>query len=323
MIRTFTLLTLIALAGCASSPPFVGVWHTMPPKFNIVPAKTVAVIGAAENAEEQKNEDPFIGLILTRLLYEQYVVKDERELAYGITKGRGFFEEKDWQQYLHETAGDVIVMVGVPNEDCGASETTRDDGSEDANEVVSWDAECRERLDLYKPRTGERIGSVNADGHGSADDEITALADAMKDAADQIIGGFAPLPVAEMVLLDEDAPLVHEGMVKFDKSDYAGVRWLWENALVISPSSAPLLYNLGALCEALNDTEAARAYYSKAIAIAPQVQRYQNALAQLELRQADAQRAAINPAEEDARPGAAAKERATERIGQTTIRTPP
>jgi hypothetical protein len=104
---------------------------------------------------------------------------------------------------------------------------TRDDGSEDADEIVGWNAECREFLDLLKPRTGDRIGSVNADGYGSADDEVPALADAMNDAADQIIGGFTPQPFAELVLLDEDAPLVFEGMVKFDNSDYAGVRWLY------------------------------------------------------------------------------------------------
>jgi hypothetical protein len=52
MIRTFALVALFALAGCASDPPLVGVIHTVPPKFNIVPAKSLAVIGDAKTAVE-------------------------------------------------------------------------------------------------------------------------------------------------------------------------------------------------------------------------------------------------------------------------------
>ncbi len=324
MTRTLALFALIvAWTGCASGPPSVGVFHTVPPKFNIVPAKTIAVIGDADNAEEQTNEDPFIGLVLSRLQHEhkQYEVKDERELAYGINKGRGFYDEKDWQQYLDETAGDVIVMIGVGKDDCGASARTRGGDGEDADGVLGWDAECRESLNLFKPRTGERIGSVYADGHGSAGNEVPAVAEAMNDAADQIMGGFVPQAVVELVLLDETAPLVHEGVVKYDKSDYAGVRWLWENAAASSPDSAPLLYNLGALCESLRDTEAAHVYYSKAIAIAPQVPRYRKALAQLELRLADAKKVVINPAEDDARKGVDAKERAAQMAATVVVRS--
>jgi len=312
MTRTFALFTLLALAGCASAPS-VHVIHTVPPKFNIIPAKTVAVIGEARNAEERQHEDEFIYLVLSKLRrYEQYDVKDERELAYGINKGHGFYEAAEWQQYLDETAGDVIVKVGVPGEDCRVYERTRDDGSEDTDDVVGWGAECREFLELLQPRTGDRIGSVTAEGYGSAPDQQTAWDDAMNDAADQIIGGFAPQRWWELVALDPDAPLVREGMVKFESGDHDGALALWESALATSPNSAPLLYNLGALCESLEDWKAARAYYSRAIAIAPQVPRYQKALAQLELRRADAEEAVTDPGVEEARRSAAAKEGAAE-----------
>jgi formylglycine-generating enzyme required for sulfatase activity len=190
------------------------------------------------------------------------------------------------------------------------SAETRDDDSDD--EVVGWNAECREYLDLLKPRTGDRIGSVNADGYGSDTDQETAWGDALINAADQIIGGFAPQGAYEFMPLDEDAPLVREGMAKIDHHDDNGALALWENALTTSPNSAPLLYNLGALCEALHDSKAALAYYSRAIAIAPQVERYQKALEQLNQRRADAEEAVINPAVEDARKSVAVKERAAE-----------
>jgi sulfatase modifying factor 1 len=313
MFRTFALLTLFVLAGCAA-PLQVAAIHTVPPKFNIVPAKNLAVIGDANDIVDQQHEDDFIDLVISKLHhYEQYEVKDERQLSRGFNPGHGLSEVGDWQNYMQQTAGEVIVRVGVPNTDCPVTETTRDDGSDDAGDVVWLDVQCRARLDLFKARTGERIGSLTAEGVGSDRNRHTAWNDAMNDAADQIIAGFAAQMFPELVVLDQDAPLVHEGMAKFYSRDYAGARSLWENALANSPNSAPLLYNLGALCEALHDSEAARAYYLRAIAIAPQVQRYQEALAQLDLRRADAQEAAQDPAVEDARKSEAAKERTAQR----------
>jgi len=264
MIRTFALFTLLTLGGCASSPPEFLLTRTVPPKFNIIPAKSVAVIGQSQKAVDP-HEDEFIDLVVSKLRgYEQYDVKDER----GLARGKG------WQTYLAETAGDVIVRISVPNETCEVSE----EDDEDTDVVI---AQCWARLDLFKPRTGDRLGSVNAEGYGRDADQRTALADAMDDAASEIIGGFAPRQFGEFVALDQDAPLVNEGLAKFESRDSAGAFSLWESALTTSPNSAPLLYNLGALCEATNDPRAARAYYSRAIAIAPPVQRYRKALARL------------------------------------------
>ncbi|HEX3070627.1 MAG TPA: SUMF1/EgtB/PvdO family nonheme iron enzyme, partial [Thermoanaerobaculia bacterium] len=316
MIRTFAFFTLFVLAGCAA-PLQVAAIHTVPPKFNIVPAKNLAVIGDANTAGDQENEDSFIDLVLTKLHdYEQYVVTDERPLARGINPGHGLFDAGDWQKYLQESAGEVIVRVGVPNTNCTMYETTRDDGSDDADDVVRVDVQCRATLDLFKPGTGERIGSVSVEGVGSDADRHTAWNDAMNDAAVQIIGGFAAQMFPELIALDHDAPLVHEGMEKFYKRDYAGARSLWENALSTSPTSAPLLYNLGALCEALHESEAAGKYYARAIAIAPQVQRYRQGLAKLDLRRADEKEAAKDPAVEDARKGDVAQLRAAQMASQ-------
>jgi hypothetical protein len=47
--------------------------------------------------------------------YDQYEVKDERALFRGIDPGHDIvMDERAWQKYLDETAGDVIVMVTVP-----------------------------------------------------------------------------------------------------------------------------------------------------------------------------------------------------------------
>src|SRR4051794_12665399 len=95
MTSTFALFAFLTLAGCASAP-WVAVVRTVPPKFNIVPAKTLAVIGRSKTVEDQKHEDDFIDLLILKLRkYDQYEVKDERALFRG---------EKDWQKYLDETA---------------------------------------------------------------------------------------------------------------------------------------------------------------------------------------------------------------------------
>jgi formylglycine-generating enzyme required for sulfatase activity len=306
MDRIAALLTLIALAGCASAP-WVAVLHTVPPRFNIVPARRLAVIGHLGKPAAPEREGEFIDLVISKLQrYDQYDVKDERAFARSLDP----YEQKDWHRYLDETAGEVIVMVGVWDGSCASWERTRDDGTEDADEVVDWAAECRASLALYRPHTGERIGSVNVDEYAYAATQQTAWNDAMSNAAYQIIGGFTPLAYPEEVDLDRDAPLVREGMARFDNRDYDGALSLWEDALKAFPDSAPLLYNLGALCEALKDPKAARIYYSRAIAIAPQEPRYRKTLAQLNQRRADADEAAVNPVVEDARKSAEAKERA-------------
>ena len=266
MHRIAALFTLIVFAGCTSDLS-VAVIHTVPPKFNIVPAKRLAIIGDLGKPDAPQQEDEFIDVVIRKLQehYPQYEVKDERAFARSLDP----FSEADWHKYLDQTAGDVIVKIGVGSESCTSWERTRDDDTDDADDVVGWGAECRARLDLYTPRTGERIGFVNADEQANESDESTAWNEAMSDAADEIIGGFAPQGVAEGINLDRNAPLLREGMAKFDNRDYDGALELWEGALTKDPNSAPLLFNLGALCDALDDQKAALAYYSRAIAIAP------------------------------------------------------
>src|SRR4051794_40539266 len=100
MTRTAALLALLALAGCASFPPSVVVPHTVPPKFNIMPAESVAVIGHSDKAVEQ-HEDNFIDLVVSKLRgLELFDVKDERAFARGINPGHGLFEARDWKTYL-------------------------------------------------------------------------------------------------------------------------------------------------------------------------------------------------------------------------------
>jgi tetratricopeptide (TPR) repeat protein len=116
-----------------------------------------------------------------------------------------------------------------------------------------------------------------------SDAEERAIDSAVADAVAQ----FAPRRVEERIALDKEAPLAKEGVALLENGDLAGARKLWEKALDANEKSAPLRYNLGALCEALRDRKAARLYYEDAIRLAPAESKYRDALEALEARRRD------------------------------------
>jgi formylglycine-generating enzyme required for sulfatase activity len=307
------LLALPVFVACASSSIVVN--HTIPPKYSIVPAKSVAVAGRSADGPPYDAEDDFLNLLITKLrrrgLYE---IKDERALTRGTN---GLLALAD------RTEGDVVLLVRSPTENCWMREMVDDDADE-----KSYEAECNAGFTLIRARTGESIADEEISGAGVDTDYWTSWNDGMNDAAAQIIDSFAPQQEAALVRLDDTAPLAGAGVAMLANGDVAGARSLWEHALDAAPSSASLLYNLGAVCEALRDWTAARAYYEKAAGLAPAVPRYREALAQFQIRRADADRAEVDPAiakaareKVEAGKREAAKARAAE-IAKSALNTP-
>jgi tetratricopeptide (TPR) repeat protein len=115
------------------------------------------------------------------------------------------------------------------------------------------------------------------------------LSRAVDEAAERAAGQFTPRRITESISLDEKAPLAKAGIAEIEAGRHDRARKLWEGALDANPASAGLLYNLGAVCEALGDARAARRYYEDALGLAPAKTEYRKALDKLEARQRDAE----------------------------------
>jgi formylglycine-generating enzyme required for sulfatase activity len=277
----FALAVLALVCRCAT--PQVTVVRTVPPQFSIVPAKVVAVVhGAQPRDSPDGNEDAFLDLFIHKLRrIGPYEVLDERNLA------------TDWNAYLKKTRADVVLRVSLGGY-CHNSIDLESMQITDGEVYEELDGTCEADIDLIRPGDGggALLGHAHVVGGGHDVDGSVALNGAWNDAAQEMIDAFMPERENETMALDEKAPAFAEGMQKIKKGDLAGARSLWESALKTTPDSAPLLYNLGAVCEALRDSNAAGPYYLQATKLAPDDARYHDALEKLNDRLDDAETAA-------------------------------
>ncbi|HEX3583743.1 MAG TPA: hypothetical protein VH087_18405 [Thermoanaerobaculia bacterium] len=282
----FVLVALALVCGCAT-PSEVTVVRIVPPKFSIVPAKVVAVVGEPRPQQKADVEgETFLDLFISKLRRTgPYSVVDERNLAAG-----------DWDAYLKKTHADVVLRVSL-GEYCRASVVpgsvvTTNDG---LYELFAGD--CEAIIDLVNPHGGASLGHAVIEGTGRAANYGVALRQARNDAAQQLINTFMPARQHETIALEQTAPSFGAGIERIKKGDLAGARGVWQDALQSSPDSAPLLYNLGAVSEAMRDPDAAGPYYLKATKLAPKEARYRDALDKLNERLDDEEAAGMTTEE--------------------------
>lgn len=118
--------------------------------------------------------------------------------------------------------------------------------------------------------TSPRLDEVGEEERKAAIER--AARHAASDAADRV----KPRRVREAIWLDEQAPAFEEGFAMIEASRLAEARKIWEEALRTGGRSAPLRYNLGAVCEAMGDRRAAELHYNAARQLAPAEPRYTN-----------------------------------------------
>ena len=160
--------------------------------------------------------------------------------------------------------------------------STRDhDGNRVKRKVVWVDAVCTARIDVMG-RDMKRLSSFFGRGEGksahvdtlSDDERYSAIRQAARYAALDAAERITPRRIREHIVLDEAAPGFHEGMSLIESGRVAEARAHWEGELRRNPRSAPLHFNLAAVCEALGDRNAAKAHYTAASQLAPKEQRY-------------------------------------------------
>jgi Flp pilus assembly protein TadD len=110
------------------------------------------------------------------------------------------------------------------------------------------------------------------------EDRALAIERAVRHAASEAAHRMTPRRVRESIALDDTAPAFAEGMAMIDAGRFADARKIWEAALQTGATSAPLRYNLGAVCEALGDRRAAELHYNAARQLAPGQPRYADEL---------------------------------------------
>lgn len=192
------------------------------------------------------------------------------------------------------------LYLGVNTFTCSGEEkemegSERTTGGEKVRRVHHWvDATCRARVDVVRGDDGKRLFSYNVRGEGtsprsaelSADERSVAFAQAAHYAAVRAAEEITPRVVRESIELDENAPAFDEGYAMIRSERLGDARAIWEASLRQHRDSAALQFNLGAVCEAAGDVEAAQEYYRRAVQLSPAERRYVSELTMFERRNA-------------------------------------
>lgn len=213
-----------------------------------------------------------------------------------------FLERANGSGFLHirdarTATGPADVYLAIKTFTCDTVEregegSVRDYAGNRVKRTLTWaEAICSARVDVLS-RDMKRVSTFYGKGEGTsprvermtADEREIALRQAARYAAVDAAERITPRRVKEMIPLDETAPALEAGMALIDSGRLAEARGLWEVALRQQPRSAPLHFNLGAVCEALGDRTAAQNHYKAARRLAPKEHRYASEMRLFERR---------------------------------------
>ena len=160
--------------------------------------------------------------------------------------------------------------------------STRDVDNNRVRRRYYWaDAICSAHVDI-RSNTMRRVSTFSVRGEGTSprvaevgnDERMIALEQAARYAAISAAERITPRRVRETVVLDDKAPSFEEGMAMIDSGRLPQARAIWATAMRAYPRSGALRFNLGAVCEALGDRQAAERHYIAARELTPNEPRY-------------------------------------------------
>lgn len=281
------------LSACG---PGVTLTRAVPAPYNLGSIRTLALVDA-------RGGDDVVDRFVEALLRAErsrgfYEVVDAR--SFGLRVSDVARERRRADELLGRVAADVYFEVRLWG--CSARERSKavkekqKDGAEVTKTKWWYEAECTASLEMVS-RGGRDLASFEVTGtHETAKGENASswqrqscLSSAVDEAASLAVAQFTPRRVEETIGLEKDAPLARDGIALVEEGRSPEARALWEGALAANGGSAGLHYNLGAVCEALGDVDAARREYAEAIRLAPAKDAYREALSTLEARQRDAE----------------------------------
>ncbi|HEV7920887.1 MAG TPA: tetratricopeptide repeat protein, partial [Thermoanaerobaculia bacterium] len=272
---------LLILAALASAPlaaaPRVSWMRTVPAAHDLGGADHIAVLYAVSDSDKVAT---FVDIFVDHANRSGMVhVDDVTNHGHHVIGERPDAEVR--KRIKREHPADLYI--GVNQFSCSSAEhggegSTRDVDGERVKRKQLWvDAVCRARVDIINREAQVRLLSFLVKGEGTSprvqelgtEEREIALEQAARYAALQAVEMITPRQVRESVELDDSAPRFEEAAAMLDADRLHEVRALWEGALKTNPSSAALRYNLGALCEASGDLNAAREYYQQALRLSP------------------------------------------------------
>jgi tetratricopeptide (TPR) repeat protein len=189
------------------------------------------------------------------------------------------------------STGPADVYLAVKTFRCDPTQRNGEGGARDVdgNRVKrkqAWiDVTCTARIDVLS-NVMKYKSTFYAKGEGTSPRAET-LTDGEREIAYQQAARYAaidaaeritPRKVRESIVLDDTAPAFEEGFAMVTTDRLVEARKFWERAMALQPRSAPLRYNLAAVCEALGDRRAAAVHYAAARELAPSEPRYTNEL---------------------------------------------
>lgn len=255
------VLCLLLASSARGVTPRVTFDRVVPPPVDLGSSEEVVLLGAA-------GDDPELETFVEALLHE---INRSRTLRAG--DGRGRTASKAPGLRVTSFACDATVARG----EAGG----RGSEGERVRRNVEWvDAACSAAIEVLSG--GKALASFEVRREGTSpraekagDDERTiARRQAARYTAVAAAERITPLRVRESIVLAEDAPAFEEGLALIEIDRLSGARAAWERALASHPRSAPLHFNLAAVCEALGDPRAAERHYSRAVDLAPSEPRY-------------------------------------------------
>jgi len=258
------LLHLLLMPPAWAAAPRLVFDRLLPPAHDLGKATDVALV-AAESADP--HVEPFI----------------DHFLEHANRPGGTHFRD------ARTTPGPAELHLVLKMLQCDAADregegSVRDaDGNRVKHRYFWVDAVCAARIDVLS-RYMKPLSTFYAKGEGRSsrvealdgDQRADALMDAARAAASDAAGRVTPRRVRESIALDDTAPVFEDGASFIAAQDFGSARKIWEEALKKTPSSAPLHFNLGAVCEALGDRQAARLHYLAARELAPRETRYED-----------------------------------------------
>ncbi len=263
--------------------------RTIPPLHNLAPAQQIAVIYAiGDNQKVTTFVEYFVDYVSRGgTLRIENAVEDNQHLS--------AFDDAALKRLRREHPADAYVGVnlftcsGTPRSAQGSERDV--DGARVRRLHVWLDATCVARLDV-RGENGRRLLTFTARGEGTSP-RVMSLTDEERDVAYEQAARYAafnaadlitPRVVRETIELEDSAPAFDEGMAMINSDRLDDARAIWEVALRQHRDSAALLYNLGAVCEAIGDFVAAHRYLRGAVRLSPKERRYREELQALQRR---------------------------------------